>query len=73
MVDVLLEYEQIWFLLGTRKIADLVDLPLATDPAVLDIFDVFTEVVMSAQFTDQRGQRDGAGDGSSRAKSAMRE
>ncbi len=47
------EYEKIWSLVGTRQIGELVDLPLITNPDVLDILDVFTEVVMSAQFTDK--------------------
>jgi PAS domain S-box-containing protein len=47
------EYEQIWSALGTRQIEELVDLPLMTDPDVLDVLDVFTEIVMSAMFTDE--------------------
>ena len=47
------EYEQIWSSVGTRQIEDLVDLPLISNPDVLDVLDVFTEVVMSAQFTDK--------------------
>jgi PAS domain S-box-containing protein len=47
------EYEQIWSLVGARQIGELVDLPLTTNPDVLDILDVFTEVVMAAQFTDK--------------------
>jgi predicted ATPase len=47
------EYDQIWSLVGTRKIEELVDLPLITDPDVLDVLDVFTEVAMSAMFTDE--------------------
>jgi PAS domain S-box-containing protein len=46
------EYEQIWVLLGTRQINELIDLPVITDPDVLDILDVFTEAVLTAQFTD---------------------
>jgi PAS domain S-box-containing protein len=51
--DVSREYDQIWSLVGTRQIGELVDLPLITNPDVLDILDVFTEVVMAAQFTDK--------------------
>jgi PAS domain S-box-containing protein len=47
------EYERIWSSLQTRKIEALVDLPLITDPDVLDVLDVFTEIVMPAQFTDE--------------------
>jgi PAS domain S-box-containing protein len=47
------EYDQIWSLLGDRQVEELVDLPLMTDPDVLDVLDVFTEIVMSAMFTDE--------------------
>jgi predicted ATPase/signal transduction histidine kinase len=47
------EYEQIWSSLGARKIGELVDLPLITDPDVLDVLDVFNEAVLTAQFTDE--------------------
>src|SRR6185436_16141285 len=39
-------------LLRTRQIEELVDLPLMTNPDVLDVLDVFTEVVSPALFTD---------------------
>ena len=42
------EYDQIWSSLGARKIGELVDLPLITDPDVLDVLDVFTEAVLTA-------------------------
>src|SRR5262249_36779796 len=35
------EYDRIWSLLGSRQIEDLVDLPVATNPDVLDLLDVF--------------------------------
>jgi len=47
------EYERIWSWLGARQIGDLVDLPLITDQDVLDVLDVFTEVLTSAQFIDK--------------------
>jgi predicted ATPase len=47
------EYDQIWFLLGARQIEELVDLPLITNPDVLDVLDVPTATVMSANFTDE--------------------
>ena len=47
------EYERIWSLVGARQIEELVDLPLITDPDVLDVLDVFTEIVMPAMFTDE--------------------
>jgi signal transduction histidine kinase/GAF domain-containing protein len=51
--DVSREYEQLWSLVGTRKIEELVDLPLITNPDLLDVLDVFTEAAMSAIFTDE--------------------
>ena len=50
--EVALEYDQIRSLVETGKVGKLVGLPLITDPDVLDILDVFTEVSMSAMFTD---------------------
>jgi predicted ATPase/signal transduction histidine kinase/GAF domain-containing protein len=47
------EYDQIWSLLGTRKIEQLADLPLITNPDVLDVLDVFNAIVMPAMFTDE--------------------
>jgi len=51
--DVMLEYERIWALLGDRPIEDLIDLPLITDPEVLDTLDVFTEIVTPALLFDE--------------------
>ena len=48
------EYDQIWSLLGNRQIEELVDLPLMTNPDVLDVLDVFTGIVPPALFTDTR-------------------
>ena len=45
------EYDHIWSLLGNRQIEDLVDLPLMTNPELLDVLDVFTEVVTPALYT----------------------
>ena len=50
--EVLREYDQIWSLLGNRQIEELVDLPLITNPDVLDVLDVFTEIVTPALLTD---------------------
>jgi PAS domain S-box-containing protein len=47
------EYDRIWSSLAARKIEELIDLPLITNPDVLDVLDVFTEIVMPAQFTDE--------------------
>ncbi|MEO8004723.1 MAG: serine/threonine-protein kinase PknK, partial [Betaproteobacteria bacterium] len=46
------EYDQVMSRIHARKIEHLVDLPLVTDPAVLDELNVLTEVVMVAIFTD---------------------
>jgi PAS domain S-box-containing protein len=51
--DVMPEYERIWTLLGTRKIEQLVDLPLATDRDFLDTMDVFSEIVTPTLFYDE--------------------
>ncbi|MGJ0223474.1 trifunctional serine/threonine-protein kinase/ATP-binding protein/sensor histidine kinase [Streptococcus pyogenes] len=46
------EYERIWALLAGREVEELLDLPLMTDAAVLDVLDVFTGVVAPALYTD---------------------
>ena len=51
--DVLREYERIWTLLGNRTIEELIDLPLITDPDVLDTMDVFTEIMTPSQLFDE--------------------
>ena len=51
--DVMREYNRIWLLLGNRQIGDLVDLPLTADPDVLDMLDVFTEIVHPAILFDE--------------------
>ena len=50
--DVMREFDRIWFLLGDRQIEDLIDLPLITDPDVLDTLDVFTEIMTPSQLFD---------------------
>ena len=47
------EYDRIWSQLGSRLIEDLIDLPLMTNPDVLDVLDVLTEVVAPALFSDE--------------------
>lgn len=47
------EFERIWTLMGTRRFEELIDLPLITDPDLLDVLDVLTEAVLTAQFTDE--------------------
>ena len=51
--DVIQEYNRIWSLVGNRQIEDFVDLPLIDDPDVLDMLDVFTEIVHPAMFFDE--------------------
>ena len=51
--DVMREYERIWALLGNRTIEELIDLPLITDPDVLDTMDVFTEIMTPSQLFDE--------------------
>ena len=47
------EYQRIWSRLGARRIEDLIDVPLMSDPAMLGTLDVLTEVVTPALFTDR--------------------
>jgi hypothetical protein len=42
------EYDHLWSLLGNRQIEELIDLPLMTNQDVLDVLDVFTEIVTPA-------------------------
>ncbi len=51
--DVMQEYDRIWSRVGDRQIEDLVDLPLLADADVLDLLDVFTEIVHPAMFFDE--------------------
>ncbi|WP_284273913.1 trifunctional serine/threonine-protein kinase/ATP-binding protein/sensor histidine kinase [Bradyrhizobium iriomotense] len=46
------EYERIWSQLGSRKIEELVELPLMSDPASLATLDVLTKAMPPALFTD---------------------
>jgi PAS domain S-box-containing protein len=47
------EYDRIWSLVGTRQIEKLIDLPLMTNPRLLDDIDVLSEVVTPALFCDE--------------------
>jgi PAS domain S-box-containing protein len=47
------EYQRIWSRLDARRIEDLIDLPLMTDPAMLATLDVLIDVVAPALFTDR--------------------
>ncbi len=51
--EVLHEYDRIWTLLGNRSIEQLIDLPLMTDPDIIDLLDVLTEVVTPALYSDE--------------------
>src|SRR5947209_16225952 len=48
--EVLREYDRIWSLVGTRQIEELIDLPLITNPDLLDTLDVLAELVPPALF-----------------------
>src|SRR5262245_27706417 len=47
------EYDRIWSQLGSRQIEQLIDLPPMTNPDVLDVLDVLTEVVTPAYYCDE--------------------
>ncbi|MBR0858307.1 trifunctional serine/threonine-protein kinase/ATP-binding protein/sensor histidine kinase [Bradyrhizobium liaoningense] len=51
--EALHECERIWSQLGGRPIEDLLDLPLMTDPDVLDVLNVLVEVQTPALFCDE--------------------
>ncbi|MET0534853.1 MAG: AAA family ATPase [Steroidobacter sp.] len=51
--DVVREYERIWVLLGERQIETLIDLPLITNPEILDTLDVITEIVTPSLMFDE--------------------
>jgi predicted ATPase/C4-dicarboxylate-specific signal transduction histidine kinase len=47
------ECDRIWSQIGGRQIEDLIDLPLMTDPDVLDVLNVLVEVQTPALFSDE--------------------
>ena len=47
------EYERIWSQVGSRRIEDLIDLPLMTNPHVLEVLDVLAEVLTAALYCDE--------------------
>jgi PAS domain S-box-containing protein len=47
------EYDRIWSQLGSRRIEDLLDLPLMVDQDVLDLLDVLVELLTPALFCDE--------------------
>lgn len=50
--QVLQEYDRIWTLLGNRSIEQLIDMPLMIAPDIIDLLDVFTEIVTPALYSD---------------------
>ena len=51
--EVMREYGRIRSLVGNRQIEELVDLPLMTDPEILDVLDVLTEAVTPSMYCDE--------------------
>jgi len=51
--EVMREYDRIWSLVGNRQIEELFDLPLMTDPDILDVLDVLTEAVTLSMYCDE--------------------
>ena len=47
------EYDLIWAQIGCRQIEDLNDLPVMTNPDVLDVLDVMVELLTPALFCDE--------------------
>jgi predicted ATPase/signal transduction histidine kinase len=47
------ECDRIWLLVGARRIEELIDLPLMTNPDLLEDMDVLSEVVTPALFCDE--------------------
>jgi PAS domain S-box-containing protein len=52
--EVRLEYDRVWALVGSREIEEFIELPLMTNPDVLDVLEVLTEVVTPAVFFDEK-------------------
>jgi PAS domain S-box-containing protein len=50
--EVVREYDRIWSQLGSRKVEELLDLPLMTNPKVLHIMDVLNEMIVPAHDCD---------------------
>jgi len=47
------EYDRIWSQVGGREVEDLIDLPLMTNPKVLDVIDFLTEFFVAALFSGE--------------------
>jgi PAS domain S-box-containing protein len=51
--EVAREYDRIWSQLGGRKIEELIDLPVMTNPEVLDTLDLLSEVIVPTHSSDE--------------------
>jgi PAS domain S-box-containing protein len=51
--EVMREYDRIWSQIGNRSIEELIELPLMTNPDVLDTLDVLAELVTPALFSEE--------------------
>jgi PAS domain S-box-containing protein len=51
--EVVREYDRIWSLLGGRQIEELLNLPMITNPDILDVLEVLTEIVTAAVSVDR--------------------
>jgi len=50
--EVVREYDRIWSQLGSRKVEELLDWPLMTNPNVLYTMDVLNEIIVPAHYCD---------------------
>jgi len=50
--EVVREYDRIWSQLGSRKVDELLDLPLMTNPNVLNTMHVLNEIIVPAHYCD---------------------
>ena len=50
--EVVSEYDRVWSQLGSRKVDELLDLPLQTNPDVLHIMDILNEMIVPAHDCD---------------------
>src|SRR4029077_2920504 len=48
--EVVREYDRIWSQLGSRKVDELLDLPLMTNPNVLNTMHVLNEIIVPAHY-----------------------
>src|SRR5712671_963914 len=50
--EVVREYDRIWSRLGSREIEELIDLPVMTNPEVLDTLDLLSEIIVPVHSSD---------------------